>query len=122
MDFRGRPLCWLLRETCCAELECHMGSNNPLRLLPGRYVLAALCCGLLPVMAQDHRDRLLSEANAAYRSLRAADAVRLFREYLALYPDRADVRVFLGAALLNLDQFQAALDEANRACYTCDTC
>jgi tetratricopeptide (TPR) repeat protein len=66
-------------------------------------------------MAQEHRDRLLAEANAAYRSLHAADAVRLFREYLSLYPDRADVRVYLGAALLNLDQFQAALDEANRA-------
>jgi len=92
-----------------------MGSHNPLRMLSRLCMLAALCSGLLPVMAQDHRDRLLSEANAAYRSLRPADAVRLFREYLALYPDRADVRVFLGAALLNLDQLQAALDEANRA-------
>ena len=69
--------------------------------------------GLL--VAQDSKDRLLAEANAAYRSLRAADAVSLYRQYLALYPDRADVRVYLGGALLNLDQLPAALDEANRA-------
>ena len=69
--------------------------------------------GLL--VAQDSKDRLLAEANAAYRSLRAAEAVSLYRQYLALYPDRADVRVYLGGALLNLDQLPAALDEANRA-------
>jgi tetratricopeptide (TPR) repeat protein len=92
-----------------------MDSHNSLRKLPGTCMLAALCCGLLPLMAQDQRDRLLAEANNAYRSLHAAEAVKLFREYLSLYPDRADVRVYLGAALLNLDQLQAALDEANRA-------
>ena len=37
-------------------------------------------------MAQDHRDRLLAEANAAYRSLHAAEAVSLFREYLLAIP------------------------------------
>lgn len=74
---------------------------------------AVLCCTLLP--AQDPREQLLTAANAAYRSLRAAEAVSLYRDYLARYPDRADVRVFLGSALLNLDQLEAALDEANRA-------
>ena len=29
-------------------------------------------------MAQDQRDRLLADANAAYRSLHAAEAVKLF--------------------------------------------
>lgn len=67
------------------------------------------------VAAQDSKERLLAEANAAYRSLHASEAVSLYSQYLALYPDRADVRVYLGGALLNLDQLQAALDEANRA-------
>ena len=58
---------------------------------------------------------MLAAANTAYRSLRAAEAVGLYRQYLALYPDRADVRVFLGGALLNLGQLDAAFDEANRA-------
>ena len=74
-----------------------------------------LFCSLAVGFAQSPQDRLLAEANAAYRSLHAAEAVRLYREYLSLYPDRADVRVYLGGALLNLDQLQAALDEANRA-------
>ncbi len=65
--------------------------------------------------AQDTPDRLLAAANAAYRSLRAAEAADLYRQYLAIYPDRADVRVYLGGALLNLDQLPAAFDEAKRA-------
>ena len=66
-------------------------------------------------MAQDHRDRLLAEANAAYRSFHASEAVNLYRRYLAQYPDRADVRVYLGGALLNLNQMQDAFDESQRA-------
>ena len=65
--------------------------------------------------AQDSRERLLAEAGSAYRSLRAAEAVSLYRRYLAQYPDRADVRVYLGGALLNLNQMQDAFDEAQRA-------
>ncbi len=59
--------------------------------------------------------QLLEEATARYRALQSAEAVRLYREYLASYSDRADVRVFLGAALLNLNQPAAALEEARRA-------
>ena len=77
--------------------------------------LAALLLATRLVTAQDTQDRLLAAANTAYRSLRAAEAVGLYRQYLALYPDRADVRVFLGGALLNLGQLDAAFDEANRA-------
>ena len=55
------------------------------------------------------------EANAAYRSFHAAEAVNLYRQYLALHPDRADVRVFLGGALLNLNQLQEAFEEATQA-------
>jgi tetratricopeptide (TPR) repeat protein len=76
--------------------------------------LAVLWCVSGMVARQDPRDRLLAQANAAYGSLRADEAVGLYRQYLALYPDRADVRVFLGGALLNLDQLQAAFDEAKR--------
>jgi tetratricopeptide (TPR) repeat protein len=67
------------------------------------------------VTAQDSRERLLAEANSAYRSLHASEAVDLYRRYLAQYPDRADVRVYLGGALLNLNQMQDAFDEAQRA-------
>jgi Flp pilus assembly protein TadD len=58
---------------------------------------------------------LLEEAAQHYRQGRPAEAVRLYREYLARNPDRADVRVFLGAALLNLEAFDQASAEAQRA-------
>ncbi len=58
---------------------------------------------------------LLDDANSAYRQLRSADAVRLYRQYLQLHPERADVRVFLGAALLNLNHLDEALVEAELA-------
>jgi tetratricopeptide (TPR) repeat protein len=77
--------------------------------------LAVLLCASGLTAAQNPEERLLVEANGAYRSLRAAEAVSLYRQYLARYRDRADVRVYLGGSLLNLDQFQGALDEANRA-------
>ena len=67
------------------------------------------------VTAQDSGERLLADANSAYRSLRATEAVSLYRRYLAQYADRADVRVYLGGALLNLNQTQDALDQAQRA-------
>jgi tetratricopeptide (TPR) repeat protein len=65
--------------------------------------------------AQDAAERLLSEANSAYRTLHASEAVDLYRKYLATYGDRADVRVYLGGALLNLNRTQDAIDEAQRA-------
>ncbi|MEO8368600.1 MAG: tetratricopeptide repeat protein [Candidatus Solibacter sp.] len=76
--------------------------------------IALLVC-LSVVGAQDARERLLADANAAYRSLRASEAVGLYRQYVAQFPDRADVRVYLGGALLNLNQMQEAFDEAQRA-------
>jgi tetratricopeptide (TPR) repeat protein len=74
-----------------------------------------LVCFAALLAAQDSKEQLLTQANSAYRSLHAAEAASLYRQYLAQYPDRADVRVYLGGALLNLDQFQEALDEAQRA-------
>lgn len=67
------------------------------------------------VAADDAGDRLLAQANSAYRSLQSAEAVTLYRRYLADYSDRADVRTWLGASLLNLNQLPAAMDEAGRA-------
>ncbi len=69
----------------------------------------------IPTGRADEPKRLLEEATAQYRAQRPAEAVRLYQEYLASYPDRADVRFFLGAALLNLNQFEAALEQARRA-------
>ena len=60
-------------------------------------------------------DDLLEEANSNYRQLHSAEAVRLYRQYLQLYPKRADVHVFLGAALLNMNQLDDALAEADNA-------
>ncbi len=77
-------------------------------------LLAVLWC-VPRVAAQDSGERLLADANTAYRALHASDAVDLYRRYLAQYPDRADVRAFLGAALLNLNQPEAAFEEAQRA-------
>jgi tetratricopeptide (TPR) repeat protein len=74
-----------------------------------------LVCVSTMAATQDLGDRLLAQANSAYSALRADEAVSLYRQYLARYPDRADVRVFLGGALLNLDRMDAAFDEANRA-------
>ena len=65
--------------------------------------------------AQDAREQLLAAANSAYRLLHSAEAAGLYRRYLAKYPDRADVRVYLGGALLNLNQIQDAFDEAQHA-------
>ncbi len=59
--------------------------------------------------------RLLDQANANYAARRPLEAIRLYREYLAHYPDRADVRVFLGAALFNLGKPDDALEETRRA-------
>jgi|SoiMethySBSTD1v2_1073268.scaffolds.fasta_scaffold46795_2 tetratricopeptide (TPR) repeat protein len=81
----------------------------------GALAFAAVLWTPFTLTAQDSPGNLLAEANAAYRALRTAEAVKLYREYLARYDDRPDVRVFLGGALLNLDQLPAALDEAERA-------
>jgi tetratricopeptide (TPR) repeat protein len=74
-----------------------------------------LVCFAAVAAAQNSGERLLAEANAAYRSLHASRAVSLYRQYLTQYPDRADVRVYLGGALLNLNRMQDAFDEARRA-------
>lgn len=71
--------------------------------------------GPVPVTQAAEPQGLLEAATEHYRAERPAEAVRLYREYLANFPDRADVRFFLGAALLNLNQFEVALEQARRA-------
>lgn len=63
----------------------------------------------------DEQAGLLERANASYAARQPLEAARLYREYLARYPDRADVRVFLGAALLNLEKPKEALEETVHA-------
>ncbi len=58
---------------------------------------------------------LLREANESYRAMKAADAVRLYRQYLAEDSQNAAVRVYLGAALLSLNQPAQAQEEVIRA-------
>jgi tetratricopeptide (TPR) repeat protein len=77
--------------------------------------LLLISVGLAAVPGADEQARLLDRANASYAGRRPLEAVKLYREYLARYPDRADVRVFLGAALFNLDKPEEALDETRRA-------
>jgi len=77
--------------------------------------LLLVSVGLAAVPSADEQARLLDQANASYAGRRPLEAVKLYREYLARYPDRADVRVFLGAALFNLEKPEEALEETRRA-------
>lgn len=65
--------------------------------------------------ASEDPSALLRSANEKYRTFHAADAAQLYRVYLTLYTDRADVRVYLGACLLSLNQLDQALQEGQRA-------
>lgn len=76
-------------------------------------LITALAFGVEPPATE--QARLLDQANAHYAARRPLEAVQLYRKYLANYPDRADVRVFLGAALFNLGAPKEALEETRRA-------
>jgi tetratricopeptide (TPR) repeat protein len=77
--------------------------------------LLLVSAGFAASQGADEQSRLLERANASYAGRRPLEAVQLYREYLAHYPDRADVRVFLGAALFNLKKPDEALEETRRA-------
>jgi tetratricopeptide (TPR) repeat protein len=57
----------------------------------------------------------LREANAAYQSGDLATAIRLYREFLKNYPDAAEIRSNLGAALVRDGQFADAIAEYSLA-------
>jgi tetratricopeptide (TPR) repeat protein len=65
--------------------------------------------------AQDDAARLLKEANSHYVALRTSEAVQAYRDYIRRFGDRADVRVYLGAALLSGGRLEEALAEAKIA-------
>lgn len=69
----------------------------------------------IPLLMLYAQPDVLERANRSYRERNSEEAVRLYREYLSGNPDRADVRVFLGAALFNLGRAGEALAEAERA-------
>lgn len=75
-----------------------------LSLLPGLAVLWA-------AGSDDH----LREANAAYQSGDLPTAIRLYREFLKDYPDAAEIRSNLGAALVRNGQFSEAIAEYDLA-------
>jgi tetratricopeptide (TPR) repeat protein len=53
----------------------------------------------------------LREANAAYQSGDLGTAIKLYREFLRTYPDAAEIRSNLGAALVRNGQFADAITE-----------
>lgn len=57
---------------------------------------------------------VLREANEAYRAMHSGEAVRLYKEYLKQDPRNASVRIFLGAALLNLNRLNDAKAEVKQ--------
>jgi len=60
-------------------------------------------------------DNHLREANGAYQSGDLATAIRLYREFLKEFPDAAEIRSNLGAALVRDGQFADAIAEYNLA-------
>ena len=57
----------------------------------------------------------LREANAAYQSGDLATAIRLYREFLKDFPEAAEIRSNLGAALVRDGQFAGAIEQYNLA-------
>jgi tetratricopeptide (TPR) repeat protein len=79
------------------------------------FLFLSICLeGRTTTLRQD-ASALLEKANTEYRSSHFSPAIDLYRKYLARYPDRPDVRVYLGAALLSAGETDAALEEAKRA-------
>jgi tetratricopeptide (TPR) repeat protein len=69
----------------------------------------------LAALWADESESHLREANAAYQSGDLATAIRLYREFLKRYPDAAEIRSNLGAALVRDGQFADAIAEYNLA-------
>lgn len=74
----------------------------------------SLPLGLAALWA-DGSELHLREANAAYQSGDLATAIRLYREFLQEFPNAAEIRSNLGAALVRDGQFADAIPEYNLA-------
>jgi tetratricopeptide (TPR) repeat protein len=77
-------------------------------------LVLSLLLGLAALWADGTADRL-RDANAAYQSGDLAAAIRLYRDFLKEYPDAAEIRSNLGAALVRDGQFAGAIAEYNLA-------
>lgn len=77
-------------------------------------VFLPLLLGLSSLGDAQSRDPL-REAQAAMQSGDVGAAIRLYREFLASYPNAAEIRSNLGAALVQDGQFAAAVTEYNMA-------
>lgn len=73
-----------------------------------------LLLGLAALWADVSEDHL-REASAAYQSGDLATAIRLYREFLKDFPDAAEIRSNLGAALVRDGRFAEAIAEYNLA-------
>ncbi len=74
-------------------------------------LLFLLTVPLCAAATEDH----LREATAAYQAGDMATAIRLYRDFLKQYPDAAEIRSNLGAALVRNGQFAEAITEYNLA-------
>jgi tetratricopeptide (TPR) repeat protein len=81
----------------------------------GLRIAGLLLAAIAVSHAQDDAARLLKEANAHYLALRISEAVQAYTDYIQKFGDRADVRVYLGAALLSGGRLEEALAEAKAA-------
>ena len=67
------------------------------------------------MLCADQPQDPLRQAQAALQSGDMGGAIRLYREFLKTYPDAAEIRSNLGAALVQDGQFAAAVTEYNIA-------
>jgi len=85
----------------------------PVHMRAARFLLLIAAAAAQAIPAEPVN--LLLQANAEYQAHHPAEAILLYELYLNQHKDRADVRVFLGGALLNVNRMAEALDQAQRA-------
>lgn len=78
-------------------------------------VLLALSLGAGAAAGQSAPPDLLRDAAAAYQAGEVTTAIRLYREFLKDYPNAAEIRSNLGAALVRNGQFAEAIQEYRAA-------
>jgi tetratricopeptide (TPR) repeat protein len=67
------------------------------------------------VTAQTGPDQVLGRALQAHQAGNLEDAARAYEEFLALRPERTDIRSNLGAVLSRLGRYQEAIEQYQRA-------
>jgi tetratricopeptide (TPR) repeat protein len=79
------------------------------------YSLFCLAIWCLSVTAQTNPDQVLSRALQAHQAGNLEEAARAYENFLALRPERADIRSNLGAVLSKLGHYQEAIEQYQRA-------